>query len=145
MKIILLKDVKKVGLKNQVKEVSNGYAQFLIGQGKAEMATPSKVREAEKFTSEMTEKKSQTEDAIRTGVGKISKSITISVKTNEKGHLFEAVRNELIAKDLSDKIGIHIEAQSIQHDEPIKDVGEYTVSLLVGDDVIQLIVIIVSQ
>lgn len=145
MKIILLKDVKKIGLKNQVKEVANGYAQFLIGQKKAEMATPDKIRSAEQNVLKVQEQIIHTEDTIRAGLTRIKSTVTLSVKANEKGHLFEAVHDELIAKELGDKMGVAIDVQAIQHAEPIKDIGEYSVSLTVGDDTLQLAVIIVSQ
>lgn len=135
MKVILRKDVAGVGLKNEVKEVSNGYAQnFLIGRGLAEAATSAKIQRAEKFASERQAQLEAEKEALTAGIAKLKGgALIIHATANEKDHLFEALSTETIAAHLRDVLGVSIEAGAVKVSGPIKELGDYTVEVTAGD------------
>lgn len=136
MKVILTKDVANVGVKNEVKEVANGYAQnFLIARGLAEVATPAKVQSAEKKVQERLAKLEAQKQALEEALGKLKgEAVTVHATANEKEHLFEAVSAETIAAHIRDIAGVEVAEDMIIIDEPIKELGEYTVHIAVGGD-----------
>lgn len=135
MKVILLKDVAKVGRKGEVKDLANGYAQnFLVARGLAEVATPAKIQQAQKITAEHTKKQEEAQAMLEAGLGKLKgKDVVVKAKANEKGHLFEAVHADAIASQLQDMLGIAVDAHALHIAEPIKEVGEHTVEVVVGN------------
>lgn len=136
MKVILTKDVANVGVKNEVKEVANGYAQnFLIAQGLAEVATPAKIKLAEQKVQERLAKLAAQKEAIEKALETLKgEAITIHATANEKDHLFEAVSADTVAAHMRDITGAEVAADMIVIDEPIKELGEYTVHIAVGGE-----------
>lgn len=102
MKVLLLKDVAKVGQRNTVHEVSNGYAQnFLLARGLAVPATAQRIAAAQKSQVARAEMKAHEIDEVKAAVAKLNgEAVSISAKANEKGHLFEAVHAENIVAAL---------------------------------------------
>jgi len=140
MKVILLKDVAKVGLKNEVKDVAAGYAQnFLINRGLAEAATPQKIKLAQAKSAERAEKQEADKKALEDGIAKLKgEGLVIRAVANEKEHLFEAINAEAIAAHLRDVIGATVEASQVIIDTPIKELGEHKVHMQVGDAQIEI-------
>ncbi len=135
MKIILLKDIAKVGKRFDIKEVNSGHAiNFLIPKGLAVAATPDAVKrfELEKAKSEG-ERKVQ-EDLLAKNIGDLD-GITLNItgKANEKGHLFAGLHREEIAAELLKQTQLSIDPSSIQMEHPIKEVGEHTIEVKTVD------------
>jgi large subunit ribosomal protein L9 len=128
MKVILLKDIPKVGQRNTIKEVKDGFAlNMLIPRGLARQTTPDAVQQMER--AQIREGEANTASAAEL-VAKISKlgQIEIKVKANEKGHLFAGVGKTEIAKEL----GVSEENIILEH--PIKEVGEHEVEIKIGEE-----------
>lgn len=134
MKVILKKDVANVGIKNEVVEVSNGYAQnHLIARGLAEVATPKKVAHAEKLVASRRVEMEAAKEALVSGMKKVDgDGLVIRANANEKDHLFEAVSAHTIAAHLKDIIGVEVSSDAIHIKSPIKELGEHEVSVSVG-------------
>ena len=127
MKVILLKDVAGVGVRGQVKDVADGYAQnFLIKKGLAELATVAKVQKVQSAAADRLAKQEAAKDAL------IGRVLTVRANANEKDHLFEAVHAETIAAQLKEATGVAVSPDAILIGDPIKAVGEYTVHVAVG-------------
>ena len=131
MRIILLKDVDKVGKKYETKEVKNGYARnFLIPNGLAKPATKEAVVWLE-TQKEIEEKKSEkelkkTQEVASTFDGQ---EIIISVKIGkERDQLFESITAQKISEKLKE-LGLEIKKNQIELPEPIKELGEYPVKI----------------
>lgn len=131
MKVILLKDVPKLGKKDQVLEVPQGHAiNFLIPRKFAKPASVGDVKsiqnknEAQK--KQLEEKQKQGRDTLKAINGE---TVTISEKANEKGHLFSKVPLEDVFKAIIDQTGIQIEKTWIKNFDQIKSVGEFKISL----------------
>lgn len=133
MKIILLKDVKKIGRKYEVKEVADGYAlNLLIPKGLALPATPGNLKNMESQRSADLNDVAKTEAELQKALADIKGiSIEIAGKVNDKGHLFAGIHKEQIAESVRREKGINIDSQMIILEHPIKEVGEHVITVKV--------------
>lgn len=131
MKVILTQDVKKLGIKGQIVEVSDGYARnYLIPQGLAEEATKTRVKEIQEKSLKEEKKKSHEKDNAEALKNKLQgKKVEIQVKTGAGDKLFGAVTTREIADLLQSEFGIAIDRKKIDLGEPIKHLGHYTIKL----------------
>ena len=130
MKVILMKDVPKVGLKGETKEVSDGYARnYLFAQNLAVQATVQAVASVkkEKQVAERKEERGMKE------AGEMAKKLEayqlrLQEKANDSGGLYAAVTADTIAKGLK-KAGHEITSAMVDLQEPIKELGEHELTL----------------
>ena len=134
MKVILITDVPKVGNRDDIKELSAGYAEnVLISKGKAILATPKALADLANRKSSLIKKREDEAKAFASLISTIdNKKILIKVKTNEKGHLFKAVSQSDISKAIKDLTGLMIDEGTIIMDH-IKEVGSHSVVIKKGD------------
>lgn len=134
MKIILIKDVRKVGRKFEIKNVADGYAiNSLIPSGSALPATEGNIRSVESRKAKDTLLKQEFEKALEYAVSKLKDGkLHISGKVNEKGHLFAGIHKEQIIEEFKKQSGMELPADIFELDRPIKEVGEQTVGLKVN-------------
>jgi len=136
MKVILLKDIKGIGLGGEIKEVSAGYARnFLLKNALALEASDAnmKIYNMKKIEVEKILKKEIKEAEIL--AEKISKiELTIPVKVGEDNKLFGSVTASDIAKELEKK-GFDISKKDILLDFTIKVLGVYTVEIKIHHEV----------
>jgi large subunit ribosomal protein L9 len=134
MKIILLKDVKNIGKKFEIKEVSSGFARnFLLPQGLAEIANKellNKVEEKRKLELEKNEKEKKETERIIKEINQ--KPIVIKTKVGEEGQLFESINEQKISERLKE-MGFNVEKENIKIENPIKQKGEFSVFLKFTD------------
>ena len=131
MKVILLQDVKALGKKGDVVEVSEGYARnMLLKKGMGIEATGKNMNDlklqkanAEKIARETLEA------AQALGKEMEGKSIKIAVKTGEGGRIFGSVSSKEIAEEIKKQLGYEIDKKKIQIDNPIKALGVTNVSI----------------
>jgi large subunit ribosomal protein L9 len=126
MRVILLKDIEKLGKKYEVIEVANGYARnYLIPRGLAKIADKESIEWAK--TQQEIEQKRAEEELAKIGelVSQIDGlEIEIPVKIGEKGQLFEKVTAQKIAKKLKEE-GFDIKKDQIELSQEIKELGEF--------------------
>lgn len=129
MKIILLKDLHKVGKKYDVVTVADGYAlNSLIPNKIAEVATDKTVERYAKLKGVEAEARALRETELVQELATIAeKEFTLEAKANEQGHLFAAVHKEEIGEL------IHVDPMYIHINTPIKEVGVHTVTVTVKD------------
>ena len=130
MKVILLKDIKKLGRKFEVKEVSPGYARnFLFPNGSAVVADKDslkRIEEQKNLELKIAEEKlKENEKMLKELEGK---EIKIETKVGDEGQLFESINEQKISDKLKE-LGFVVDKSSIEIDEPIKHQGEYLVKL----------------
>ena len=130
MKIILKKDVEKLGFKNEIVSVKDGYARnFLIPKGLAILATES----ARKILAENLRQQTKKEDAEVDAANKLAEEIknsevTIKVKVAEdKVKLFGSVKASQLVNALS-SLGHDVDSKFIKLTS-IKEVGDYTADI----------------
>lgn len=136
MKVIFLQNVKKVGQKDQVKEVNNGYAMnFLIPQKLAVEATPTMLKNLEKKLAEKADRVEKGSAEFRENVAKLDGfTLSIKKKANDEGHLFSSVTTKDITAALVTN-GIHLEEKDLELFSPIKKTGEVEISIKNTKDV----------
>lgn len=146
MKIILLKDVKGLGRKYDIKEAKNGYAlNLLIPQGLAVHATNKNVKEVDiKKKTDLEHRKIQ-EDLLIMNLKELDGiKIEISEKANEKGHLFAGIHKEQIIPEIKKQTRIDMLPEFLILEKPIKEIGEHEISVKVADKSIKFKLIVKS-
>lgn len=131
MKVILLLDVPKLGKRGEIKEVSDGYARnYLIPKGLArelrekDLKSLEIQREMERRRYEKLRKESEKKlEELKRGV------LRIPVKSGEKGRLYGSVTSSLIAKVISEKLGVELDKRNIHLEKQIKEIGMYDVDI----------------
>lgn len=135
MKVILLKDIHKVGQRYDIKEVAPGFAMNqLIPQKLAERATPAAMKALEAKKAEIDAKRAQEMEALLSEAGKIENvQVEIEAKANDKGHLFAGIDAETVAKAISESVGIELSPKFVELKEPLKEVGAHEVMVKIGE------------
>ncbi len=134
MKVLLIKDVKSLGKKGEIKDVKDGYGRnFLIGKGFALHATNEVIK---KYEAEQKRKaKEAANELVRLqGVEKKLADIklTIKRKLGANGSLFGAVTKDEIAHELQNQYAIEIDKKTVEIDKAIKMTGEFDISVKLG-------------
>lgn len=124
MKVILLKDVKKLGKKDEVKEVSDGYGRNYLIKNKLAIAY---TEGSKKVLNEQLAQRQQEEDAQKAEAEKIKEQlahtpIEFTLTAGKEGQVFGSVSTKNIVQALSQK-GITINKHKIQLDQPINTLG----------------------
>lgn len=135
MKVVLLENLDKKGIKGDVIEIADGYAMnHLIPKKIAKIATPEalqRIEDTKKIEevkhAELVREASKVKEKLN------DYKLIISSKANEEGHLFGAVDEKAIANNLKEK-GFEVESEMIKLEKHIKEVGEYEVKIeLIGN------------
>jgi len=147
MKVILKQDVKSLGKKGSVVEVSEGYARnFLFTKKLAEEATGGNLKTAQMRTKKEEERRVQEKKEAEILGEKLSKvQINLSMKTGENGRLFGSITSKDIAEQLKKSSGIEIDKRKIELDEPIKCLGTYQLKVKIHKDVTSEIKVMVVE
>ena len=130
MKVILLKDVARIGLKGTVTDVPTGFAQNkLIPQHLAVPATPANLKRAQKLQAEAEAAMDKKDAAFEAAVaGLTNNKVTITVEANDQGHMFKAVSKEDII-EAAKAAGVDVPAAMLTIPTAIKEVGEHEILL----------------
>jgi len=146
MKVILCKDVAKLGHRFGIVEVPSGYAfNKLIPQGLAQEATKQNKENVKVPTEKEVSQRAATGEAFVAALSGASDApVKIEVEANEKGHLFEALKSEKIA-DAFAAAGLNFTASQIHVAAPIKEVGIYTLTLKEGEHEGELTIEVVNN
>ncbi len=138
MEVILLKDVARLGQAGTICKVASGYARnHLIPQGLAVMATKGAVKELEqKQQAEARHQKQLEAEASILAQELDGVMLTIHAKTGEKERLYGSVTSGDIAAALEKETGKSIDRRKIELEEPIRQLGIYTVPVRLLSDVL---------
>jgi len=137
MKVILTEDVKSLGKKGEIVEVSDGYARnFIIPKNKGLMATPENLNTLKlKKANEEKIALENLEAAKALAVEIAKKPVTVSIKTGEGGKFFGAIATKEIAAAVKEQLGFDIDKKKIVLDEPIKELGTKEIKVKLHKDV----------
>ena len=130
MRVLLLDNVRNIGKKYEVKEVADGYAHnFLIPRKLAQPATKEALQWLN-MQKDILSKKA--EEDLKTAQELASKlddlEVTIPMKVGEEGQLFESITAAKIADRLKE-IGYDVKKSQVKLEDPIKEVGEFSVKI----------------
>jgi large subunit ribosomal protein L9 len=137
MKVILQKEVDKLGTPGDVVDVADGYARnFLIPRGLAASASKGAVKHAERLR-EAHEKRQRAELEAAQGIAErlTSTPLRMSVKAGEDGRLFGSITVHHLAEEIEKIAGAEIDRRQIHLEEPIRSVGTHEVKVRLHPDV----------
>ncbi len=131
MKIILLKDVPKVGRRYEIKNVADGYAlNLLLPKGLAQKATPDIVAKMETLKAQDLAQKQIQSELLLKSLEEIKKVVLeFKEKANDKGHLFAGVTKHMIMDELKKKTKFNLDEESIKLEKPIKETGDHKINI----------------
>lgn len=131
MKIILLKDVPKVGKKYDIKNISDGYAQnLLIPKGLAVIATGEVLKRIELEKAHDQGEKLMHQELLLKNLNDLDGlTITMVEKANEKGHLFASVHIPEIISAIEKQTRLQIDAKHFVLDKHIKEIGIHIIEI----------------
>ncbi|HEY4523877.1 MAG TPA: 50S ribosomal protein L9 [Candidatus Paceibacterota bacterium] len=131
MQVILLQDVKNIGRKREVKNVSDGYARnFLLPQKLAKVATEPEIKILEQEKLAEVEHQKEKIVALKKKAEEIGgKQFTFEMTAGERGGVFGSVGEKDIKKALD---GAGIEISKVFLDKPLKSLGEHKVEIELG-------------
>jgi large subunit ribosomal protein L9 len=135
MKVILVKDVAKIGRRGQVVVVPDGFAlNKLIPRGMAQAATPENLKRHAHTTETLT-KAREGEASAFAEVLKTLKDVEVSieVETNPEGGMFQALKATTVAEAIAKVANVTIDTEHIIFETPIKSAGVHEVVLASGD------------
>ncbi len=143
MKVILKEDVKALGKKGKICEVSDGYARnFLIPRSLAMEATEGNVQDlAHKQKQEELRKQKERQAALDLKGRIEGLNLILKVKVGEKGRLFGSVSNKEIAEVLEKQYKLKLDKRKIDIKEPIKAIGDYNVTIKLHPEVTANVII----
>ena len=145
MKVILTKDVDKVGKSGEMKVVADGYAtNFLIPKKLAVPASGGAYRAYQHdIASREDKRKREREEAEIAATRIASTTLTMGVKVGEGGKLYGSINNQDIAEALGRR-GITVDRHKIDLEQPIKSLGTYKVAIKVYQGLTPEVTIVVE-
>lgn len=131
MQIILTQDVKALGKKGEVVKVSDGYARnFILPKNLGLEATPKNMNDLKLQKAAEEKKQKEILEEAQTLAKEIeAKSIVLKIKAGEGGRTFGSVSTKEIAVALKEQLGYDIDKKKMQLNDPIKNMGTYTVPI----------------
>ena len=145
MKVILTKDVAKLGKSGEVKSVADGYAtNFLIPQALAVPAAGGAFRAWQHDIASREEKRKKEREENEIAATRIgSTTLTLGVKVGDAGKLYGSVGAKEIAEALGRR-GITVDRHKVDLDEPLKSLGTYKVAIKVASGLTPEVTVVVE-
>ncbi len=134
MKVILKKDVPRIGPRNSVHEVSDSYAvNVLIKQGLADRldkGMENKIAKQRIIKDEEQKAKSSKHLTLIKNLKEIGETLfKLKKKADDKGHLYGAITKDEICQAIFDIVGVSLNQKQITTDSPMRSVGEHTFTI----------------
>lgn len=146
MKVLLVKDVYKLGRAGDIKKVANGYGRnYLIPQGLAIPATESSSKVAEAIAKRATERRAALNVELKSVADVLDKlDLFFPVKAGETGKLYGSVSAQAIADRIKAEKGIELERTQLVT-EPIRNLGEYMIPVNLTLDLVPEVRVVVHR
>ena len=131
MKIILQREVDKLGVPGDVVEVADGYARnFLVPKGLAMPASKGAVRHAERLRRAHDERVGKAVAEAREVAGKLSDTtVRLTARAGEEGRLFGSITAGDVAEELQRVSGVPIDRKRVNLVDPIRSLGTHEVTI----------------
>ena len=147
MKIVLLENIKKLGKKDGIVEVSDGYARnVLIAKGQALAATADNLNNL-KLKNKNEEKKDENLRKIANDNKKTLEKdkIVVGIKAGANGKTFGSITSKEIVDAINNEFRIEIDKKDVLLDESIKNVGTYDVRVKLYKDIVATVKLEVKE
>ncbi len=146
MRVVLLKDVKRLGVAGEVRSVADGYARnYLIPRGLATPATDAALQQVKAKAAARSRQASQEKEQAQTLAERLEGAeLVFQAKAGETGRLYGAITNADIAERLTELAGEAVDKRKVVLPEPIKDLGKSHVQIKLHGDVVVRVTVIVE-
>jgi large subunit ribosomal protein L9 len=146
MKVLLVKDVYKLGRAGDIKKVADGYGRnFLIPQGFAVLATEGALKQVQKIKAQAEVRRSSQNQELK-GLADALKDVTLTfaAKAGDTGKLYGSITTQDIATALTEQVRFEVKRQQVDT-QPIRTLGEFTAHVRLTMDLVPEIKIIVHR
>lgn len=146
MKVLLLKDVYKLGHAGDVKKVADGYGRnYLIPQGLAALATASAVKQAETLRQNAAIARAKLNSELSGVAEKLGGlTLTFAVKAGETGKLYGSITPAQIADKIKAESGLEIDRRNVRHN-PLRELGEFKVPVYLTTDLVPNVKVVLHR
>jgi len=146
MKVMLLKDVYKLGRAGDIKKVADGYGRnYLIPQGLAVLATPGMLKQVDHIRTQAAARRQVLNEEMGGAAQLLAGQIfAFASKAGETGKLYGSITTQMIADEINQKLGLNIDRHQIVS-EPIRTLGEHIAHVRLTVDLIPEIKVIVYR
>jgi len=146
MKVLLLKDVYKLGHAGDVKKVADGYGRnFLLPQGLALLATPGALKTVETIRNRAAVERAQLNQEMG-GVAELLSNLELQFfsKAGETGKLYGSITTQMVIDEVNKKLGTSLNKHQIEL-EPIRTLGEHLATVRLTVDLMPKIKVFVNR
>jgi large subunit ribosomal protein L9 len=146
MKVLLLKDVYKLGRAGDVKRVADGYGRnFLLPTNLAVLATPGAMKQSESIRQQATIRRAALNQEMGSVAEVLSKlTLTFGSKAGETGKLYGSITHQMIVDAIKEKSGVTVERHQVDI-QPIRTLGEKKAHIRLTVDLMPEVKIIVHR
>jgi large subunit ribosomal protein L9 len=146
MKVLLIKDVYKLGRAGEIKKVADGYGRnFLIPQGLAVIATAGALKQVQKIKAQAEIRRNAQNEELKGLADQIREvSLTFPVKAGETGKLYGSITTQDVATALSEQTRFEVKRQQVDM-QPIRSLGEFKAHIRLTMDLVPEIKIVVHR
>ena len=146
MKVLLMKDVYKLGRAGDVKRVADGFGRnFLLPQGLAVLATPGALKQIDHIRAQASLRR----NALNTEMGSVAEQVngvmlSFASKAGETGKLYGSITPQMVADALNQKLNTKIDRHSVEL-QPIRTLGEFKARIRLTVDLTPEVKILVHR
>jgi large subunit ribosomal protein L9 len=146
MKVLLIKDVYKLGRAGDVKKVADGYGRnFLLPQKMAVLATPGALKQTEKIRSQAEIRRTEQNSELKDLSNQINGvTLVFAAKAGETGKLYGSITTQDVAAAIQEKTRFEVKKQQIDM-QPIRNLGEFTAHVRLTMDLVPEVKVIVHR
>ena len=146
MKVLLTKDVYKLGRAGDIKKVADGYGRnFLLPQGLAVLATAGALKQVDKIRSQADVRRTEQNSELKELASHINGVLLVfSAKAGDTGKLYGSITTQDVATAIQEKTRFEVKKQQIEM-QPIRTLGEFTAHVRLTMDLVPEVKIIVHR
>lgn len=146
MKVLLIKDVYKLGRAGDVKKVADGYGRnYLLPQGLAVLATASALKQVEQIRTQAAASRTALNQELSSVAERISNLVlTFPARAGETGKLYGSITPQMIADAIRGKTGVELDRRQMDV-QPIRNLGEHRVHVRLTMDLVPEVLVIVHR
>ena len=146
MKVMLVKDVYKLGRAGDIKKVADGFGRnFLLPQGLAVLATAGAVKQSEKIRAQAEVKRAELNNELKdlaTQIGAVV--LNFPAKAGETGKLYGSITTQDVATAITEKTRYEVKKSQVDM-QPIRTLGEFTAHVRLTIDLVPEVKIVVHR
>lgn len=146
MKVLLIKDVYKLGHAGDVKKVADGYGRnYLLPQGLAVLATSTAIKQAETLRQNAAIARAKLNAELAGVAEKLNGlTLTFAVKAGETGKLYGSITPAQVAEKIKEASGLEVDRRNVGH-HPLRELGEFKVAVRLTADLVPSVKVILHR